>query len=283
MTDVIFEMAKINIRGNIIDHSWFEHLVKETGKPHLLAANILAEIVYWYKPTEYKDELTSQVTYKKKFKGDKLQKSYAQLADSFGVTKGQVKDACKFLEKKNLIKMELRTIFANGINLNNVMFIEPVPSEIQKISTLYQKNDTPVSKKSHRVCPKNDIGGSKKPHTYTEITTKITTEIKKNNNAHSDEFAQFWNIYPKRRDKQKADTAFKKARKKHSLEVIMSGVNGYVAYLQRNNTEIQFIKHASTFLNAESFLDDFGPDTGGGNNAGHSGKPTQDEEYDLPF
>lgn len=113
-----------------------------------------------------------------------------------------------------------------------------------------------------------------------KTTTKITTEIKKNN-AHSEEFAQFWANYPKRRDKQKAIAAFKKARKKHSLEIIMNGLSAYVDYLKKNSTETQFIKHASTFLNNESFLDDFGPDDGGGGNAGSPEQPKQ--AYNLGF
>ena len=57
--------------GNGTDDRWFQELTFENGKPNLAACLILAEIRYWYTPTEVKDEHTGNIIgFKKKFKSD---------------------------------------------------------------------------------------------------------------------------------------------------------------------------------------------------------------------
>ncbi|MFG6062214.1 DnaD domain protein, partial [Salmonella enterica subsp. enterica serovar Montevideo] len=145
---------------------------------------MLGEVVYWYKPTEVRDEHSNNVRYKQKFKADTLQKSYQQFADSFGFTKRQVKDACDYLKDRRLVRIEFRTVFVNGTRCNNVMFIEPIPEEIQKISILYWENGTPPTLERKRVLQQNvppsydktEESPTFKRKTNTEITTKNTTE-----------------------------------------------------------------------------------------------------------
>ncbi|MEG7924850.1 DnaD domain protein [Bacillus cereus] len=161
MNSKVVQIGQMNFRGNVIDHGWFKTITLDNGKPYVIAITILGEVVYWYKPTEIRDEESNHVRYKQKFKADMLQKNYQQLADSFGFTKRQVKDACDYLKERSLIHIEFRTVFVNGTRCNNVMFIEPVPEEIQKISILYWGNDTPPTLERK---------------TNTEITTNITTE-----------------------------------------------------------------------------------------------------------
>jgi hypothetical protein len=94
-----------------------------------------------------------------------------------------------------------------------------------------------------------------------EITTETTTKNTKN--IYTSEFEQFWSIYPKPIDKKKAFTKFKTAIKNHSLETILSGTKKYAQQVQ--NTDKQFIKHPTTFLNNDSFIDGYEE---GGVNAG---------------
>ncbi|PEC81650.1 DNA replication protein DnaD [Bacillus cereus] len=165
-----------------MDQGWFKHLTLDNGKPYMVAITVLSEIFYWYKPTEIRDEKTNEIRYKQKFKADKLQKSYQQLADSFGFTKRQVLEACKYLLKKKLITIEFRTIIVNGTRLNNVMYVEPVVENIQKISILYQD---PITLERDTL-PHYNEGGSHTEKgeaptlergTNTEITTETTTKI----------------------------------------------------------------------------------------------------------
>ncbi|WP_459503049.1 DnaD domain-containing protein [Bacillus sp. C1] len=193
MNGKVLQIGQISFRGNVIDHGWFKTLTLDNGKPYVVAITILGEIVYWYKPTELRDEQSNQVKYKQKFKADMLQKNYQQLADSFGFTKRQVKEACDYLKDHGLVSIEFRTIFVNGTRCNNVMFIEPVPEKIQKISILYWDNGNPPTLERNsppsleckrllqpNVTPsyvKKDDPPTLERKTNTEITTNITTEI----------------------------------------------------------------------------------------------------------
>ncbi|MCC1487988.1 DnaD domain protein [Bacillus tropicus] len=185
MSNIVTEIGGLNFKGNVVDHEWFNYITFSNGKPHIVAIMVLSEIVYWYRPTVIRDEIDGKVTYKKKFKADKLQKNYQQLADTFGFTKLQVKRACDLLTDMLLIKIEFRTINADGKILNNVMFVEPVPTEIKKISSMYQQieEDTGYLEVNRVVTSKSrpsSLTSKESPNfkvkTNTEITTKITTE-----------------------------------------------------------------------------------------------------------
>ncbi|MDA1772932.1 DnaD domain protein [Bacillus cereus] len=185
MTNIVTEIGGLNFKGNVVDHEWFNYITFSNGKPHIVAIMVLSEIVYWYRPTVIRDEYTSKVTYKKKFKSDKLQKSYQQLAETFGFSKLQVKRACDLLVDMSLIEIEFRTIIVNEITLNNVMFVEPKVNEIKSISSMYQQvEEDPVNFEVKRVAT-SKLGTSShesngapdfKVKTNTEITTKNTTE-----------------------------------------------------------------------------------------------------------
>lgn len=185
MTKVVTEIGGLNFKGNVVDHEWFNYITFSNGKPHIVAIMVLSEIVYWYRPTVIRDEYTGKVNYKKKFKSDKLQKSYLQLAETFGFSKLQVKRACDLLVDMSLIEIEFRTIIANEITLNNVMFVEPKVNEIKSISSMYQQvEEDPVNFEVKRVTTsklgtslhKSNEAPDFKVKTNTEITTKITTE-----------------------------------------------------------------------------------------------------------
>ena len=76
-----------------------------------------------------------------------------------------------------------------------------------------------------------------------------------------DEFSQIWDLYPNKQGKQIAFNAYKKARngnKKQGLapvsfEVILRGLKNYIN--ANKGVEIKYIKHLSTFLNQQTFMD----------------------------
>ena len=59
--NIVLEMKNLNIEGNVIDNGWIENLRYDNGKPNMNAIMILSEIVYWYKPTLVRDEITGEV------------------------------------------------------------------------------------------------------------------------------------------------------------------------------------------------------------------------------
>ncbi|MDF9538122.1 DnaD domain protein [Bacillus cereus] len=178
MTNIVTEIGGLNFKGNVVDHEWFNYITFSNGKPHIVAIMVLSEIVYWYRPTVIRDEYTSKVTYKKKFKSDKLQKSYQQLAETFGFSKLQVKRACDLLVDMSLIEIEFRTIIVNEITLNNVMFVEPKVNEIKSISSMYQQvEEDPVNFEVKRVTTSKLGTSSHESNGAPDFKVKTNTEI----------------------------------------------------------------------------------------------------------
>ena len=118
-------MAKLHLCGNIIPQIWHKTIVSEkTGKADLIAINILADIAYWYRPAEERDELTGEtVGYHPKFAADILQRSYDDLAEHFGISKGQAKCAVIRLEQLGVVRRVFRKISVGGISIPNVLFL----------------------------------------------------------------------------------------------------------------------------------------------------------------
>ena len=99
-SETVNRMCRLQFTGNVIPSTWYHTIKKETGKPNLNAIIILADIVYWYRPMEIRDEATGQLCgFKKKFQADILQRNYQQLADQFGITKRDAVISIVELEK----------------------------------------------------------------------------------------------------------------------------------------------------------------------------------------
>lgn len=109
--------------GNVIPHIWWKKILFKNDKPAYTAINILADLLYWYKPFEVRDEDTGQsLGFRKKFKGDALQRSYSQFEEIYGFSKKQIRTAGDILEELGLVKRDPRTIHNNGVTSSNVMF-----------------------------------------------------------------------------------------------------------------------------------------------------------------
>lgn len=196
---IVDAMASMQITGNVIPQIWYRQIQKDTGKPDLLAIALLADIVYWYRPQEVRDEITGQITgYRKRIAEDLLQRSYDQFAMMFGESKRSVQEAIVRLERIGVIKRVFRTIQFNGSRYNNVLYIELFPKRLFEIT--YPKGSLEaVTKKCNRCDVKNGLHLQKNAdsvtqdckHTYekmgegiqkngrqiTKNTKEITTEI----------------------------------------------------------------------------------------------------------
>jgi hypothetical protein len=160
-TPAVDAIGKIHLEGNIVPASWYQHISTKDGKPDFVAITILSDIVYWYRPTEIRDEQTGLVVgYKKKFAADKLQRSYDQLATQFSVSKEQARDACHRLRDAGLIAIEIRhgVRYGQGMIANNVVYMEPIAATILEIS--------------YRV---TQVGGAKQPAPPSNVDTNTVT------------------------------------------------------------------------------------------------------------
>ncbi len=112
-----------------------------------------------------------------------------------------------------------------------------------------------------------------------DIDIDIDKDKKKNNNPYSNEFEQFWNLYPRKVDKKKAFKSFKTAIKNHSLDTILFGTEKYAQQVQYKDK--QYIKHPTTFLNNDSFIDGF--EEGVGHPAKDPNAEALADEYNFGF
>jgi hypothetical protein len=122
-------MGQFAMSGNITPMEWYKTILRENGKPYLLAITILSDIVYWFRPTEVRDERTGQVIgWRKKFSGDLLQKSYKQYENLFGESRRSIKAAFDALVELGVVIREFRDVKIgeeeDERTLYNVMFLD---------------------------------------------------------------------------------------------------------------------------------------------------------------
>ncbi|MBQ0005501.1 MAG: hypothetical protein KBS68_06555 [Clostridiales bacterium] len=132
---VVDAMADYKMDGHRYCFSWFKEITFEGGKPDFLAILILADCVYWHRPTEIKDENGMITGYKRKFSGRYLQRNYEQLEIAYNASRKQVKRAVDNLVDIGVIQKEFRTLKRNGkVIATNVMYLTVVPEKLQKIT-----------------------------------------------------------------------------------------------------------------------------------------------------
>ena len=173
-------VGEMNLTGNIIPEAWYRTITKN-GKPCSLAILLLADIVYWYRPTEHRDETTQNVIYKKKFRDENyLQRSYEQITEKFGISKKQARDALITLEELGVVKRHFRTITVSGMRHSNVMYLELNPDILKMLTypnedPIYKNVTTPLSKRNDHI---TELASpyDEKVETYTKTTKEINSE-----------------------------------------------------------------------------------------------------------
>lgn len=190
---IVDKVGQLNISGNMIPEAWYHTITTPKGTADILSILILAEIVYWYRPTEEHND--NKITYRKKFKADCLQKSYDQLMQKLNITHDQARNHVIALENLGVIKREFRTISSIAGPLPNVMYIWLDPDVLERltypdrdnsstvsepISDIFDRGvckntDTPIKKRTEGTNKKN-IPISESDDTNTKTTNKITTK-----------------------------------------------------------------------------------------------------------
>ena len=181
---IVDEMGSINISGNIIPSIWYRTITKENGKPYLLAIVILADIVYWYRPSEVRDQGTGHILgWKKKFSEDILRQSYQYYADLFGESKKTVKTAMDKLEKLQVIRREFRTVsYGDGLVCNNVMYVELKPDILYRLTFPEEIPAMNGANNSYAGVSDDKMGG-RGIQNGTQVSTKWNTGHDKTDNT----------------------------------------------------------------------------------------------------
>lgn len=129
-------IGQMDFSGSLIPHSWLHSITLDSGRPDMNAIFVLAEIVYWYRPSVSVNE-DGKAVWKKKFWKEYLQKSIKELAVKLNLSYDQVKLALVRLEKRGLIVKHLKTEIMNGRKYGNVLYIEPVPEKLHELMKVF--------------------------------------------------------------------------------------------------------------------------------------------------
>lgn len=180
-------IGQMDFSGSLIPHSWLHSITLDSGRPDMNAIFVLAEIVYWYRPSVSVNE-QGRTVWKKKFWKDYLQKSIRELAVKLNLSYDQVKLALVRLEKRGLIVKHIRTEIINGRKYGNVLYIEPVPEKLHELMNVYENCPDATDKynpvcRDTRGCVNENLRVSIQipeaqgadPRTNTKSTTEITT------------------------------------------------------------------------------------------------------------
>lgn len=169
------KLIGVEFTGNVIHQNWYKTILLDNGKPDAISMMILADIVYWYRPAERRDETTGRtIGFSKKFKSDLLQRTYESFSEQMGFTKRQVQESIKRLENIGVITRIFRTVKFGDLVCYNVLYIQLnfdalmgitfdcIPSHIITCHPLHD----------YVLPPTPECG------TNTKSTPEITTEIK---------------------------------------------------------------------------------------------------------
>ena len=124
--------------------------------------------------------------------------------------------------------------------------------------TPYDKNDTLTIEENHRREPREEnTHGQLFELTETEPTPKAAKPKKRALGEYPPAFEDFWTIYPSNRGKAAAFKAWEKAKKRGATEEqLNTAANAYRQYVTNLGRAEEHIKHASSWLNQDEWLDE---------------------------
>lgn len=104
----------------------------------------------------------------------------------------------------------------------------------------------------------NDTNTKTITNTNTKTNINNSSSAKLSERVLEDEFQEVWTIYPRKEGRKNALKAYIKARKNGtSKETILNGLNAYISKIKAEKTDLQYIKHGSSWFAQECWLDDY--------------------------
>lgn len=179
--------------------------------------------------------------------------SNKKLAIKYKVTKATISAAISKLQefeyirshliyKENSKEVEKRNLYINPIQKN--------------LNTLYKNNLTGYAKKSDEGVQKNLKNNNTSNNTMNNTNNNIADKSAKLDL--DKRFDSLWKMYPNKKGKSKALTAYKRAIKSGVTdEEIQSGIENYLAEINAKGTSKDYIKHGSTWFNSKGWEDDY--------------------------
>ena len=169
--------------------------------------------------------------------------SYKTIADNCHISRYQAILTIKNLKQLKLITVEAIPFKANNYTLTLTSQPHTLVNHIDQSTTYTSQPHTPTSQ-SHRLPLVNDVDPNK---------TNITRLTNKTNIY--EHFKQFWEVYPRKEAKVKAEQAFKKiAPSEELLAIMLSMIERFKKTKQWQDK--QLIPHPATWLNNKRWEDE---------------------------
>ena len=105
-------------------------------------------------------------------------------------------------------------------------------------------------RKEPKESKKNTLSDATHPSEYLEIKNNTVSGL-------AAEFDEFWKDYPRKVSKQDAYKSYCRARETTPKDVIFAGLDRYKRFLREEQTEYNFIAHATTWLNQHRWEDEY--------------------------
>ncbi len=184
--------------------------------------------------------------------------SIQRLATTTGMSPNRVRASLDELQQKGYL---IKTMRRNGeLNLTNVYKLRYIQPKLTLVAET-PESDTPevlhevqVGTAPDEVGVLHEVQGGTaprapklKPFNYNQLELKYSLN-----------FDQFWETYPRKVDKQAALRKFIAQITKGYLPADLIGAaKHYAAYCKANETDMQYIKHAATFLGRDKPFAEF--------------------------
>ena len=216
--------------------------------------------------------------------------SARRLSEMTGIHDRSVWRVLGLLEEKGLITRINRELDRGGKSSNRYLLhlSEPAQPYEEIYTPPYDKNDIVPMTQQHTPYDKNDIAPMTQQHTpydkndtltieenqgrepreenthdqlfeltETEPTPKPAKPKKPALGEYTEAFEDFWKIYPSNRGKAAAFKAWGKAKKRGATEEqLKTAAAAYRGYVARIGRAEEHIKHASSWLNQDDWLDE---------------------------
>lgn len=128
-----------------------------------------------------------------------------------------------------------------------------IDRDIEKYFNRCQKNKENISKR-YNCIQSNTTVNDRQQSLLNKDKNKNKNKIKENNNLL---FAQFWDMYPKKKDKQSAEKAFKKLNPDEALlKTMLNAIEEQKKSAEWQKDNGQYIPHPSTWLNGHRWEDE---------------------------
>jgi hypothetical protein len=179
----------------------------------------------------------------------------------FNVQPGQMITSIESIRQKSGKGISVKNVRTSLKRFENLGFLANESAKTGRLITIanwgkYQCSDEEVAKQ-----PADDRQRGGKGVAPNKNDKNDKKEIP-SSDALLDRFNALWKLYPKKLGKQNSFKAYKKAIKDGATDdQIKTGIEAYVKYLTKEQTDPQYIKQGSSFFNQRSWEDDW---SGGG-------------------